>query len=289
MFEPISKFKTFEFLERTKNGSEIKEVYRDKDDDRMHVVFYRPQLDDYGIGIGYNPDDGTWNQGRYDFDTLEGAKTILHRDYNVEHFERSKVSDAVEKQEDVEYKGHTIVHFPVEWEIGGEKFDNDSWIIQSKYSLGNNLFLPLYCEDGKGNEVEFDTLDDAKKWLDDFADNYKVEIKNRNEVHAVPQIESSEEWGKKAWLLGKVMQAMNDEEAYYDSGWLYIWPDGEDYENCLADFEDEEDYKDLEKSFKRIYKAYHEGGLFNADAETEAEAHRWDNELCLEPIQNIKR
>lgn len=96
--------------------------------------------------------------------------------------------------------------------------------------------------------------------------------------------------GEKAWKLGLVMSYMNDEEAYYSSGWLYIWPDGETYRACLDDFEEEEWYQDLENSFKRIYsdKEYHEGGLYShkgVPTEVREIANFWDSKLGLTPIK----
>lgn len=151
----------------------------------------------------------------------------------------NKLSETIEKQEDVEYKGHTIVHFPVEWEINGEKFDNDSWIILSNYSLGNNLFLPLYCEDEKGNVVNFNTLDDAKKWLDDFSDNYKVEIKHRDEVHAVPQVE--DELKLESALSKKESKSLKKESKQLKEGY---------YGQTLQDFLDDcMDYSVIDKVY----------------------------------------
>ena len=104
---------------------------------------------------------------------------------------------------------------------------------------------------------------------------------------------TKEQWnalsnGEKAWKLGLVMQYMNDEEAYY-SGWLYIWPDGETYQECLGDFEDEESYLDLERSFKDHYsdKEAHKAGLYSSrgvPTEVVEVAHLWDEILGLKPI-----
>ena len=99
-------------------------------------------------------------------------------------------------------------------------------------------------------------------------------------------------FGEKAWKLGLVMQYMNDEEAYY-SGWLYIWPDGETYQDCLYDFEDEENYKDLERSFIAHYsdKEAHNAGLYSCRGvpnEVIEVAHFWDDQLGLKRIEVVK-
>lgn len=92
MYEPISSFKDFTFIDKTNQGWEVKKVYRDLDDDRMHIIVYRPKRNDYAVGLGYSPEDGTWNQGRYDFKTLEDAIDSLKRDYNVEDYVAKKES-----------------------------------------------------------------------------------------------------------------------------------------------------------------------------------------------------
>ena len=95
-------------------------------------------------------------------------------------------------------------------------------------------------------------------------------------------------YGDEAWKLGQIMMYMNDEDAYFGS-WLYTWPDGESYEECLDDFGDKDDYDDLRKTFERIYRRYHSGGLFEAPAEVEAAAHEIDRQLGLKPIENLSR
>ena len=96
----------------------------------------------------------------------------------------------------------------------------------------------------------------------------------------------------KAWRLNQIIAYMNDEEAYY-SGWLYLWPDGETYDQCKYDFEDTESYEELEASFKHHYggKREHAGGLYSHRGVPEQvieDAHMWDEVLGLEPIQIIK-
>lgn len=97
---------------------------------------------------------------------------------------------------------------------------------------------------------------------------------------------------KKAWKLYLIIRYMNDESAYY-SGWLYIWPDGETYEQCMNDFESDEAYQDLERSFKAHYsdEEIHEAGLYSCKGvpqEVIEAAHYWDKELGLPPIEVVK-
>ena len=109
---------------------------------------------------------------------------------------------------------------------------------------------------------------------------------------------TKQEWEKlsfdeRAWRLNLIISYFNHEGAYYSSGWLYIWPDGEDREQCKYDFEKEEDYRELEDSFKRnfSYKAYHRAGLYASKGVPQQvidDAHFWDEQLGLEPIQVIQ-
>lgn len=104
---------------------------------------------------------------------------------------------------------------------------------------------------------------------------------------AVREAFAESEWPEKAWMLGQIIQCMNDEEAYYGS-WLYTWPDGATFEDCKELFDDEESYRDLEDAFINTYKAYHNGGLYNAPEAVEKAAHEWDRDLGLAPIENIR-
>lgn len=93
---------------------------------------------------------------------------------------------------------------------------------------------------------------------------------------------------KEAWMMNKVISSMGSDEAYYSSGWLYIWPDGEDEEDCKWDFEDSESFDELKKTFESVYKGYHADGLYDADEETIQFAHQKDLELGLPQIRVVK-
>lgn len=97
-------------------------------------------------------------------------------------------------------------------------------------------------------------------------------------------------FAEKAWELNEIIEKMNDEEAYYGSGWLFIWPDGETKEDCKADFDNEESYKELEDLFIEIYsdEEYHEGGLYTNVDSIIKNAHEWDTKLGLTPIHVIR-
>lgn len=94
-------------------------------------------------------------------------------------------------------------------------------------------------------------------------------------------------YGELAWRMGEVMKAMNDEEAYYNSGWLYSWPDGMSKEDCLIDFADRDSYYDLKRVFRHIYsdEEYREGGLYTDDVNVINYAREFDREFGLKPIE----
>ena len=92
-----------------------------------------------------------------------------------------------DSEKNIEYKGFVIEHFPIQYEIHGEKFENDGYIILSKYKLGEGLFLPLYCELPNGEVSNFKTLEEAKAWIDNYGNNYEIVIKHGDEIHAVPK------------------------------------------------------------------------------------------------------
>lgn len=109
MYEPISSFKTFKYLDKTRQGLDIVKVFEDLKDNRMHVICHRPSDDTYIIGLGYSPDDGTWNQGRYDFSSLNEAETYLKKDYKVKEFiKETKDSSLFIKKQKV--PGAKLVH-----------------------------------------------------------------------------------------------------------------------------------------------------------------------------------
>lgn len=93
-----------------------------------------------------------------------------------------------------------------------------------------------------------------------------------------------------AYKLGEIMQAMNNEEAYYDSGWLYYWGDDiETAQDAKDYFNTKEDYEELKKVFESIYsdKEYHDDGLFTNRQDIVDYAHQIDKKLGLEPIKNF--
>ena len=113
-----------------------------------------------------------------------------------------------DSEKDIKYKNFTIRHFPVKWQLADKEFENDGWIILSEASLGKDLFLPLYCEDEEGKNLNFSSLEEAKNWIDKYGDNYTIEIKNRDEIHAIPNVvkETEVKDSKKYWVNCELRQ-----------------------------------------------------------------------------------
>lgn len=107
------------------------------------------------------------------------------------------------------------------------------------------------------------------------------------EVKEAEVVEDAIPYGVFAWKLNEIISSMNDEGAYYDSEWLYIWPDGETKQEAIEDFSDKEAYVELEETFESVYRYYHEGGLYTADPEIIELAHKYDEKYGLDPIDVI--
>lgn len=74
---------------------------------------------------------------------------------------------------------------------------------------------------------------------------------------------TNEQRAKSAWQMGKIIQNMNNEEAYYESGWLYYWVDEADEEDAYYYFgEDEEAYLELRRKYLEVFEEYYEDGWY---------------------------
>lgn len=84
------------------------------------------------------------------------------------------------------YGKYTIVHFPVDYNINNENVHIESYLIQSPVVLSNsNYHLPLRAENEQGEEINFNTLEDAKAWIDKYDGKFKLQVKYGDEIHAV--------------------------------------------------------------------------------------------------------
>lgn len=116
-YEPYSSFKTFEYKDKTEQGYDVVKIFRDLDDDRVHIIFHRTKPEDYNIGLGYSLDDGVWNQGRYNFNSVEDAEEILKGKYNVEDITDTFKEEKIEVKEDLEEEKIEKGPFQVIWYV----------------------------------------------------------------------------------------------------------------------------------------------------------------------------
>ena len=168
-------------------------------------------------------------------------------------------------------------------------------------------------KEGTVTSIETDYTGDVQYWgtwadVAVYPDYDKIEFIDDKVQEGLFDAEEEEiNYGHKAWVLYQIISSMNDETAYYDTEWLYIWPDGETEKECDEDFGDKESFKELEDTFKSIYKYnsadeegvdpeeaeynFHRDGLYNPTKEAVQVAHEYDKELGLEPIKvlgNVK-
>lgn len=135
-------------------------------------------------------------------------------------------------------------------------------------------------------------LDESPKVTENFFDELAEEENVDESLFDNIEKDKKYPFGDKAWMLNEILRYMNDEGAYYTSGWLYVWPDECSREECNSYFgETQEDYEELEDLFKRIYSKgfYHNSGLYNAPKEVIDAAHEWDKKLGLSPIKVIDK
>ena len=96
-----------------------------------------------------------------------------------------------------------------------------------------------------------------------YIDEDKYESLKENGEEKTDSKKKKIPYGVLAWKLNEIIACMNNEEAYYESGWLYIWPDGETKRDANEDFGDKESYKEFINTIKSrsIYD-------FNIDLDT---------------------
>ena len=116
------------------------------------------------------------------------------------------------------YKKYTIEYFPIDAYMDGmEPQHIESYIIKSPAVLTNSGYhLPLYCEDEKGNEVNFRSLQQVKDWIDKFDGKFKLQWKHGDELHAVIKDEFLDEslYQTDSVSGNKMTFEVNDSERY---------------------------------------------------------------------------
>ena len=209
----------------------------------------------------------------------EGEEEVAFE--NTEEKSEEETETGESKEEETEEEEEVETFEPEEEEENGMETS------ESEEEL-EEIEQEVTTKDGKKLTLRLKT----KKLGDVYEEDFSVD-RDREEVNEALADEMTLDagdttWGEKAWKLGQIMLYMNNEDAYFGD-WLYIWPDGETYEDCLSDFNSEDEYEDLRNSFNRHYRAYHNDGLFEAPQEVEEWAHEIDRELGLKPIENLHR
>lgn len=142
-------------------------------------------------------------------------------------------------------------------------------------------------DDGMETNTSEDELDDLDlPDLGDEIDSDETEEDEDNVKESLHEDVQLNAMAEEAWMMNRVISAMNNEEAYFGS-WLYTWPDGETREECAYDFGDTESFEDLQDTFFRTYKHYHADGLYDAAPEVVEYAHSIDRKLGLAKIENL--
>lgn len=72
-----------EFMEKTHQGYEVVTIY-ENENGRKFIVGFRPKVNSYFVGAGYNPNDGIWAQGYYDYKSEKEAADWLYDHYGDE-------------------------------------------------------------------------------------------------------------------------------------------------------------------------------------------------------------
>lgn len=149
----------------------------------------------------------------------------------------------------------------------------------SHYPNGFDVSADIIFLEDKWNEFE--------KWVKETKGIDFKAIRQKRNLNKKVDESSKLSYGELSWKMGEVISAMNNEDAYFDSGWLYIWPDEQTEEECLENFGDKESYDDLKAMFKKVYTEYHEDGLYTKKKRIVDFAHEMDKKFNLPPIKNF--
>ena len=169
------------------------------------------------------------------------------------------------------------------------KKGNKVTIVNTKDFWEGKTGTVLYEEDPDVEvRVNFETEDGETKSVIQIFNKENLEMERENE--SLNEATLKEMIGLPyhvlCWKLYELMSSMNDENAYMH--FIYVWPDGETKEQCEQDFNTKSEYEELLDLAERIYKGYHDDGLFIPNPEKEKEvielAHEFDKKLGLEPI-----
>lgn len=61
--------------------------------------------------------------------------------------------------------------------------------------------------------------------------------------------------------MNLIVSSMNNEAAYYNSGWLYIWPDGADEEE-ICEMAESDYFDEVAETFFRVCERFGNDGFY---------------------------
>ena len=253
--------------------------------------------DDFAYTFKKVVENGTITSNKYDsreFNTLCYVAEWYKRELEYEAKKAEKEQqreDDIEKGVGSEYIADLGQRITVSGEVVEKKisYGTISYILKDAEGHLIQIYPNFQCEIGQ----KLTLVGTVQRNYERDGQKYSYLNRPRFIKESVAKKEISEgandisEWGKKALILNDIIAGMNNEEAYYDA-WLYTWPDGTTADDVDEYFDNKDDYEDLLKTFKRIYKIYHKDGLYDVSKETLEKAHEFDRELGLSEIADVK-
>lgn len=196
-------------VKRLLDDAEVNEILKSKGIEPIHRQGGDKTLAELGLSqikesvedLGENMNEG-----------CRDARKVSMTEEAIANFKDEKITEE-------DYKGFTIKHFPYTLYYGDEKEDVESWLIMSPYytqnSAGKKTYLPLYPEDENGEDVDFNSVESAKEYIDKYmvTKRGKVKIKHGDEAHYVIDDEITEDLDNEQPDFEIIYQEVDDEEA----------------------------------------------------------------------------
>lgn len=159
-----------DFSRKDKQGHPIETVYEDENKNIYIVVVYRPSLNDYAVGYGYDINAGDWKQGYYGFNSKEEAKRYVERNYGNKYNLR-KIKDS--KLQDYQYNNYEI------------QKSEYGWIVRD-----NRGKFITECADEREAKEYINNLSTKTNRLQKYSVNY---ISRRSDRQAFYEVEAASE------------------------------------------------------------------------------------------------
>ena len=169
-----------DFSKTTEQGYEVVEIATSRSG-RKYAIIHRPKTDDYLIAAGYRTDRGDWDQGYYDYRTLEDARNSLdkamERAGDTRYLKMEGMKDTLDKM--------------VKEESLNEEAGEDT-LARRAVELSNEIFTFLYRYYTRENDSVI-TPEDKKAILkaqsafDDIAE--RAQMRDKTTVDDVDDVE----------------------------------------------------------------------------------------------------